>query len=86
MKVTCINDSNRPNEIPESRWVKKGVEYTVVQVDKLNAQGGLYGYKLAELNIDDLAPYQYFDSNRFSPSEYEGGIRRSAWLFGGIRA
>lgn len=66
MKVICINDKNRPNEIPANRWVTEGNVYTVIKVDKLNVQGGLYGFKLAELNIDDLAPYQYFLPSRFS--------------------
>lgn len=67
MKVICINDKNRPNEIPANRWVVEGNVYTVTQVTKLNAQGGLYGFKLEELNIDDLAPYQYFLPSRFAP-------------------
>lgn len=31
-KVVCINDFNRPPEIPTSCWIKKGEEYTVVRV------------------------------------------------------
>ncbi|WP_026998283.1 hypothetical protein [Eisenibacter elegans] len=64
--VVCINDQGRPNEIPVSRWVKKGETYHIVQIDKLNAQGGIMGCKLAEINNDDLAPYQYFRLDRFA--------------------
>lgn len=72
----CINDSNRPNDIPISKWVKKGEEYTVIDVKKLLIQGGRLGFKLKELNIDDCFPYQFFDATRFGipidqPTEIE---------------
>lgn len=63
--VICINDKDRPNEVPLNRWVKLGEKYHIVQLDKLNAHGGIYGVKLAEINNDDLAPYQYFRLTRF---------------------
>ena len=33
MKVECIDDSNKPNEIRDINWVKKGREYTVIGVN-----------------------------------------------------
>lgn len=65
-QVICIDDTHRPNEIPTSRWVKKGEIYHIIQIDKLMAQGGIYGCKLAEINNDDLPPYQYFRLSRFA--------------------
>lgn len=67
MKVICIDDKNRPDGIPSTRWIKKGNVYTVIEVAKLPMQGGMLGFKLEEINIDDCFPYQYFDSNRFIP-------------------
>jgi hypothetical protein len=64
-KVICLDDKNRPDGIPTSKWVKKGEPYTVIQVTKLDLQNGLLGFKLAELNIDDCLPYQYFAATRF---------------------
>lgn len=64
-KVVCIDDSNRPDGIPTSKWVKKGEWYTVIHVAKLLIQGGKLGFKLAELNIDSCFPYQFFAANRF---------------------
>ena len=64
-KVICINDSNRPDGIPTSKWVKKGEIYTVFAVDKILLQGGQLGFKLVELNIDSCFPYQYFAATRF---------------------
>lgn len=70
MKVICIDNSGRPESIPLSKWIVKGKEYTVIQVDKINMDPGVYGYKLEELNIDDCFPYLYFRSTRFSiPTE-----------------
>lgn len=69
MKVTCINDSNRPNEVPLSRWIKKDEEYTIVKIDKMVQQGGIGGVKLEELNNDDLYPWSYFNINRFTFSQ-----------------
>lgn len=64
-KVICINDANKPNDIPSSQWIKKGVIYTVTQVAKLNMQQGKLGYKLAEVNLDGCAPYLYYAAERF---------------------
>lgn len=68
LEVVCINDKDRPNEVPLHRWVQVGKKYTIIQIDKLNQQG-VYGCKLAEINNDDLFPYQYFNINRFAPVE-----------------
>jgi len=64
-KVICIDDKFRPDGIPTSKWVKHGQEYTVIEVTKMLIQGGMLGYKLQELNIDDCFPYQYFAARRF---------------------
>jgi len=64
-RVVCIDDTNRPNDIPTSRWIKRGQEYTVTQVAKLLVQGGILGFKLAEVNIDEFFPYQFFAASRF---------------------
>ena len=64
-RVVCINDTNRPDGIPANKWVKAGDIYTVIQVDKMKIMGGVLGFKLAEINIDDCFPYQYFMATRF---------------------
>ncbi|MEN7549250.1 hypothetical protein AAG747_15100 [Rapidithrix thailandica] len=66
IEVVCINDKNRPNEVPLSRWIKEGKTYHIVEITKLNAQKGIYGCKLEEINNDDLFPYQYFRLDRFA--------------------
>ena len=68
IEVVCIDDTARPNEVPTNRWIKKGKQYHILEVAKMAAQGGLYGCKLAEIDNDDLAPYQYFRLSRFAIS------------------
>ena len=64
-KVICINDTSKPNDIPNSQWVKKGSIYTVTKVVKMIIQGGTYGFDLAEINLDGCAPYKYYAADRF---------------------
>ena len=64
-KVICINDTNKPNEIPNSQWVKKGSIYTVTKISKMNIQNGILGFELAEINLDGCAPYKYYAAERF---------------------
>lgn len=68
IEVVCINDKNRPNEVPASRWVKENEIYHITQVDRCAIQGGTYGCKLEEINNDDLFPYTYFALSRFAPT------------------
>ena len=70
MTVECINDSNRPNEVPTSRWIKKGNKYNIIQVAYMTQQN-IYGCKLEEINNDDLYPYSYFALTRFAVTKDE---------------
>lgn len=63
--VVCINDAERPNDIPISKWVVKGKEYTVIKIDRMLLQGGAVGFQLAEIDLRDCVPYLYFSAHRF---------------------
>ena len=65
-EVICINDKDRPNEIPLSKWVKKGKTYTVIRFAKMAIQGG-YGVQLQEIDLSDCRPYDFFGAHRFAP-------------------
>ena len=65
MKVECIDASNRPNDIPVSKWVVKGNEYTVIKASRLTMQGGILGFQLAEIDLSDCVPYLFFAASRF---------------------
>ena len=64
-KVICLDDQFRPNDIPTSKWVKKGNQYTVIKADRLLLQGGTIGFQLEELDLSDCTPYNYFSASRF---------------------
>lgn len=65
-RVKAVNAKNKPDGIPDSKWLVEGQEYTVIAVAKLLIQGGMIGFKLEELNIDAYFPYQYFAASRFA--------------------
>ena len=70
-RVICINDQNKPKEVPESAWVVYGERYTVVKVDLLSSHKTI-GFKLDEIILpDDSFPYEYFDAQRFIMSDEE---------------
>jgi hypothetical protein len=38
MLVECINDGNRPKQIPAEKWIVKGQTYTVIATSQMNLQ------------------------------------------------
>lgn len=66
-KVLCVDDRQRPNEIPLSKWVKKGEVYTVVKVVNAMMQGGLISFQIEEIDLTGCEPYLFFSSTRFAP-------------------
>lgn len=65
VKCVCINDSDRPSEIPESKWIKKGNEYHVYFIITVLPQKQL-GFLLEEIELDESCkPYEFFLSHRF---------------------
>lgn len=67
MKVICINDRDRPNEIPISKWIVKDKIYSVVKIWHIRQKPGTYGLELAEIDLSNCFPYLYFSANRFAP-------------------
>ena len=69
VECICINDSNRPKEIPQSKWIKKNTQYTVIFTVTVLPQKEL-GVQLAEIELTDRElPYEYFLLNRFAFTE-----------------
>jgi hypothetical protein len=67
MKVVCINDANRPKQIPPEKWIKEGEVYTVIATTMMNIQKNKIGLKLAEIELGQSCfPYEYFDAERFA--------------------
>ena len=63
MRLICINDTNRPENIPASKWVKKGEIYTLKYIKKLS--DGSTGVMIHEIDLIPYFPYQFFASSRF---------------------
>ena len=67
IKCICIDDSNRPNEIPIEKWCKKGEEYRITHIYKMALQGNILGCSIYELPLgEDCAPYEMFRMSRFA--------------------
>lgn len=66
IKVLCINDKNKPSQIPQEKWVIQGIEYHVQHVFNQMQQPHLLGVELSEIDISTCFPYNCFGINRFA--------------------
>jgi hypothetical protein len=66
IKCLCINDSNKPNQIPNEKWVEIGKEYTLLFSMTVLPQKQL-AFQLNEIDLDDsCSPYTWFLASRFA--------------------
>lgn len=66
IECICINDENRPKEIPKDKWVKKGETYHIIYT-VWSIPSKTLGVHLDEIALDDCClPYEYFAANRFA--------------------
>ena len=71
IRCVCINDSNKPVEIPPKKWIKKDKEYHITHI-YYHYQQKKSGFELSEIFLDDSCfPYVSFDSNRFAIPQEE---------------
>ncbi len=69
IECICIDDSNRPSEIPIEKWCKKDVVYRITHVYKMALQGNILGCSVYELPLDESClPYEMFRMSRFAIS------------------
>lgn len=69
IECLCIDDSNRPKEIPLKKWIKKGEKYHVVYTTYMFHQHQI-GVHLAEIDLTEKEfPYEFFLSSRFAFKE-----------------
>jgi len=67
IKAKCINDQNKPKEIPDSKWIKKDNFYHITYVYKMLNQNNIKGCELSEIELDESClPYNCFRLDRFS--------------------
>lgn len=71
IEVVCINDKNRPKEIPASDWVKEGEKYHIthvsIQVNQIENGQPVLGCDLYEkpLSLEKHKPYECWRFARF---------------------
>lgn len=71
MRVICINDSDRPENVPISMWLKKGSVYTVIE--EFYVEDNILCYEIEEINIKKIDPrYEGFRADRFAPADTNG--------------
>jgi hypothetical protein len=69
IECICINDKNRPKEIPPFKWIKRDEKYTVIYTVTVLPQKQL-AFHLAEIDLDESChPYTYFLASRFAFTE-----------------
>ena len=66
VKCTCIDDRNKPAEIPSRLWVKADEEYHITSIYWHPLQG-VQGVDLLEVALDDSCqPYETYQLRRFA--------------------
>lgn len=65
IECVCINDKQRPKEIPVEKWVKEGEKYHIIYT-VWSIPSKTLGVHLEEIALDDCClPYEYFSAERF---------------------
>ena len=66
IKCLCVDDKDKPRQIPQEKWVEKGKEYTIVFTMTVLPQKQL-AFQLQEIDLDDsCSPYTWFLAKRFA--------------------
>ena len=66
VECICINNKQKPQEIPFKKWLKEGEKYHVIYTLTVLPQRQL-AFHLAEIDLDETcAPYTYFLAHRFA--------------------
>lgn len=69
VECICIDDSGRPDKIPQSKWVKEGTRYNIIYTVRVLPQNEV-GVMLSEIELtDNELPYEYFLLRRFAFTE-----------------
>lgn len=67
IKCICIDDKNKPKEIPFNKWIKLGNEYTISAVYHMVQPGAVMGVILTSPTLDETChPYECFRVGRFA--------------------
>jgi hypothetical protein len=64
MELICIDDKNKPHDIPNNCWIKENEVYTAIGIAKDGFQN-VYCVSLAE--VEPPSPYTGYKLSRFLP-------------------
>jgi hypothetical protein len=65
IECICIDEKNKPKEIPESKWIKEGEKYHITYTCFVLPQNEL-AFLLYEVELtDNELPYEYYLAKRF---------------------
>jgi hypothetical protein len=62
----CIDNSNKPEDIPLSKWLIERQEYKINHVHEMTRQGNIIGVEIVGLDLSDYPPYNCFRLTRFA--------------------
>ena len=66
MKAICIDDSDKPEQIPQEEWIEEGVVYTVTKITRMGFQKNKFGLALEEIQLTSKSmPFELYDAERF---------------------
>jgi len=65
----CIDDKNRPKEVPPQMWIMEGIEYHITHVQYFTKQNNIQGVYLHEVKIKNCPPYEAYRLSRFAFKE-----------------
>lgn len=69
IECICIDDANRPEVVPLTKWLKKGNPYNIFYTVLVLPQKQI-GVHLAEIELTEKElPYEYFLLSRFAFTE-----------------
>lgn len=66
IECVCIDDKNKPNEIPIEKWVKEGEKYHITYIYMMTNQNNIKGCDLSEIDLTGYDPYNCFKLSRFA--------------------
>ena len=62
----CIDDKNKPDEIPLKNWIQEGFTYHITHVFCMRNWNNIQGCNLAEVKIPpECYPYEVYKLSRF---------------------
>ena len=68
MRAICIDDTNKPNRIPQNEWIVEGETYTIIRFVRMELEKNKFGVLLKEVQLSSESfPYELYDAERFLP-------------------